>query len=106
MSSLLIKKARIVNPAKGEDYVGDILVKDGLIAEMGESLDTSADEVICAEGLIAAPGLVDMHVHLRDPGLTYKEDIITGCRAAAAGGVTSLLCMPNTKPAIDNPETV
>ena len=106
MSSLLIKKSRIVNPAKGEDYVGDILIKDGLIAEMGESLDTSADEVICAEGLIAAPGLVDMHVHLRDPGLTYKEDIITGCRAAAAGGVTSLLCMPNTKPAIDNPETV
>ena len=83
----------------------DILVKDGKIAEIGESLATDG-EVINAEGLYAIPGLVDMHVHLRDPGQTHKEDIITGCKAAAAGGVTSVLAMPNTTPATDNAETV
>src|SRR5699024_9423830 len=63
-------------------------------------------QVLDASGLVVAPGLVDMHVHLRDPGFTHKEDIFTGCEAAAAGGVTSLLCMPNTSPAIDSPQTV
>lgn len=105
----LIKRARIVNPAAGEEFVGDLFIEDGKIAEMGDdlfSLAGEADEVIDALGLTAIPGLVDMHVHLRDPGYPDKEDILSGCRAAAAGGVTSLLAMPNTNPAVDSPETV
>ncbi len=102
---LLIKNAHAVSPADGFDGQLDILISGGRIAEVGENI--SADtEMIDASGLYAIPGLVDMHVHLRDPGQTQKEDIITGCRAAAAGGVTSLLCMPNTKPVTDSPETV
>ena len=83
----------------------DILIKDGVIAEIGRGI-TSDGEIIDADGLCAVPGFVDMHVHLRDPGQTYKEDIITGCKAAAAGGVTSLLAMPNTNPTTDSPEIV
>ena len=102
---LLIKNARVVSPADGINSKADILVRDGKIAAIGENL-SSDGEVICADGLYAIPGLVDMHVHLRDPGQTHKEDILSGCRAAAAGGVTSLLAMPNTSPVTDNPETV
>ena len=82
-----------------------MLVKDGKIAEISENI-LSDGTVIDAEGLTLIPGLVDMHVHLRDPGQTHKEDIISGCKAAAAGGVTSLLAMPNTIPTTDNAETV
>ena len=102
--SLLIKNAHVVSPADGINDVLDILIEGGKIARIGK--DLHADEEINAEGLYAVPGFTDMHVHLRDPGQTQKEDIITGCRAAAAGGVTSLLAMPNTAPAVDNPETV
>ena len=102
--SLLIKNAHVVSPADGINDVLDILIEGGKIARIGK--DLHADEEINAKGLYAVPGLTDMHVHLRDPGQTQKEDIITGCRAAAAGGVTSLLAMPNTAPAVDNPETV
>ncbi len=102
--SLLIKNARVIDPSQNLDKVSDIYIEDGKIAEIG--IFDTADEVIDASGLIVAPGLVDMHVHLRDPGQVYKEDIISGCRAAAAGGVTSLLCMPNTNPTVDNAETV
>ncbi|MDO4459238.1 MAG: dihydroorotase [Clostridia bacterium] len=107
MSSLLIKNARVINPALSQDFIGYVYVTDDKISDMGEG-DTSlpADRVIDATGLICCPGFVDMHVHLRDPGLTYKEDIYTGCNAAAAGGVTSLLAMPNTKPVTDSPEVV
>jgi dihydroorotase len=105
MSEILIKNAKVVSPADNLNGVCDIKIIDGVIAETGENL-TSNGEVINAEGLCAVPGLVDMHVHLRDPGQTAKEDIITGCRAAAAGGVTSLLAMPNTSPTTDSPETV
>ncbi len=105
MSELLIKNAAVVSPADKLNGVFDIKIKDGVIAEIGESLSSNG-EIINAEGLCAVPGLVDMHVHLRDPGQTAKEDIITGCRAAAAGGVTSLLAMPNTAPTTDDPETV
>ena len=105
MKNLLIKNIRIINPAEGEDFVGDILFSEGKIKAKGVNL-TADGRVIDGTGLICAPGLVDMYVHLRDPGLTHKEDIYTGCAAAAAGGVTSLLCMPNTSPAIDTPETV
>lgn len=106
MTELLIKNARIISPADNIDSVGDILVRDGKIAAVGGSLSNEAERTVDAEGLYAVPGLVDMHVHLRDPGQTEKEDILTGCAAAAAGGVTSLLAMPNTNPTTDNPETV
>jgi dihydroorotase len=103
---LLIKGAKIIDPDSKLDMTGDILIKDGYISEIDENIDIPCDRIINASGLTAVPGLVDMHVHLRDPGQTEKEDIISGCRAAAAGGVTSLLCMPNTTPAADNADTV
>lgn len=102
--TLLLKNPRVVDPSQNLDTTADILICDSKIKAIG-SFD-NADRVIDCSGLIAAPGLVDMHVHLRDPGQTYKEDIITGCNAAAAGGVTSLLCMPNTNPVADNEHTV
>lgn len=105
MSELLIKNAMVVSPADNINQKLDILVRDGVIAELGEQLNTDG-RIIDAQGLCAIPGIVDMHVHLRDPGQTHKEDIITGCKAAAAGGVTSLLAMPNTVPTVDNGETV
>lgn len=105
MNELLIKNATVVSPADGINEQLDILVRDGVIAQLGKNL-TADCTVIDAEGLYAIPGLVDMHVHLRDPGQTHKEDIITGCNAAAAGGVTSLLAMPNTNPTTDSTETV
>ncbi len=104
MATMLIKNARVIDPAQYHDKKADILIEDGMIKGIGSF--ESADLVINAGGMIAAPGLVDMHVHLRDPGQTYKEDIISGCKAAAAGGVTSLLAMPNTVPTVDNAETV
>ena len=100
----LIKNATVVSPADGLNGANDILIENGRIAAVGQNL--SGDREIDAAGLYAVPGLVDMHVHLRDPGQTAKEDILTGCNAAAAGGVTSLLAMPNTDPAADSPETV
>lgn len=104
MNEILIKGARVVDPVNSTDKTGDILIKDGVFANPSEARENA--QIINADGLTAVPGLVDMHVHLRDPGFTYKEDIISGCKAAAAGGVTSLLAMPNTKPTVDTPETV
>ena len=112
MEKLLITNARIIDPScqPAVDFVGDILIEGERIAKVGAHLKDSpiaqGAKLLDASGLCAAPGFLDIHVHLRDPGFTEKEDILTGCRAAAAGGVTSLLCMPNTKPAIDTPETV
>lgn len=103
---LLLQNVRLIDPSQGVDCVQDLLLEDGKVSQIGEHLSADGVEVVDGTGLVAAPGLVDMHVHLRDPGLTYKEDVFTGCRAAAAGGVTSLLAMPNTKPAMDTPETV
>lgn len=105
MKDLLIKNATVVSPADKISGRYDILVRDGKIAQIGDKLNFDG-EIIDAEGLYAIPGLVDMHVHLRDPGQTQKEDIFSGCRAAAAGGVTSLLAMPNTTPATDSGEVV
>lgn len=102
--TLLIKNSRVIDPSQNFDKVTDILVEDEKIKEFG-TFET-ADKIIDATGLISAPGLVDIHVHLRDPGQTHKEDIFTGCNAAAAGGVTSLLAMPNTNPTIDNADTI
>ncbi len=107
MASILIRNARIISPADGLDRVGCVRVRDGVVADIGEKLDPQTGETILeAEGKILMPGLVDMHVHLRDPGFTHKEDILTGCEAAAAGGVTAVACMPNTKPVTDSVETV
>lgn len=104
---LLIRAAHIIDPASGADFIGDIRISGEVIANIGKELPPEAGvREISGRGLVAAPGLVDLHVHLRDPGQTEKEDILSGCRAAAAGGVTSLLCMPNTVPAVDSPETV
>lgn len=101
----IIKNVEIVN-ASGTEH-GDIMVQDGKFIKIGGKISPQPnDEVIDGNGLCAVPGLVDMHVHLRDPGQTHKEDIITGCAAAAAGGVTSLVCMPNTIPTVDSPEIV
>jgi len=100
---LLIKGGRVIDPSQGLDEKLDILVVDGKIKEIGKKLTTGKGvEAIDAKGMIVSPGLIDMHVHLRDPGLEYKEDIVTGTRAAAAGGFTSVACMPNTKPVNDN----
>ncbi|HWR43744.1 dihydroorotase [Sporomusa sp.] len=99
---LLIKGGRIINPAEQMDAVGDILIEDGKIVALGQSCAAEGAEIIDAAGLVVAPGLIDMHVHLREPGLEAKEDIASGTRAAAAGGFTTIACMPNTKPAIDN----
>lgn len=103
---MLIKNARIIDPSTNMDITADIMIESGKISEIGH-FEKSPDGVLLdASGLVAAPGLVDMHVHLRDPGFTYKEDIYTGAAAAAAGGFTAVACMPNTSPVIDTPEGV
>ena len=103
---LLIQNGRVVHPVTSSILLQNILVENGRISLMEHGLDCEADQVIDASGLFVAPGLVDMHVHLRDPGLTYKEDIFTGCAAAARGGVTSVVCMANTSPTLDCPEQI
>ena len=98
----LIKNGRVIDPSQNIDAVMDVLVEDGVIKEVAAGIKTAAEEVYDAKGLVVAPGLVDVHTHLREPGLEAKEDIVTGTMAAAAGGVTTIACMPNTKPVIDN----
>ena len=98
---ILIKNGRVIDPANHIDAVQDVLIEDGRITQLAVEIDTNVDEVIDATGLLVTPGLIDLHTHLRDPGLEYKEDIVSGTRAAAAGGVTSLACMPNTSPVND-----
>lgn len=102
---MLIKNARVLDPAAGVDRVQDILIRGSRIAAVGQSLQDPGDE-LDASGLVACPGLIDMHVHLRDPGFTHKEDISSGCAAAAAGGFTAVACMPNTNPVTDSPEVL
>ena len=103
---ILIKKGWIVDAASRTDKVSDLYLDDGVLVEIGEDLTTREknDRVIDAEGLLVLPGLVDMHVHLRDPGQTRKEDIESGSRAAAKGGFTTIVAMPNTTPVIDRPD--
>ena len=103
---LLIKNGRVVHPVTSAVILQDILIEDGKIVLIERGLEAEADQVIDASGLAVSPGLVDMHVHLRDPGLTYKEDIITGSNAAARGGITAMACMANTSPTVDCPEQV
>lgn len=103
---LLIRHGRVIDPAGGVDAVMDVLLENGKVARVAAAMDEPDAQTIDAAGLVVCPGLVDMHVHLRDPGLTHKETIPTGRAAAAAGGVTALACMPNTKPVADAPEVL
>ncbi len=100
--SLLIKGGRVLDPASGFDAVADVLLRDGRVAEVCANLK-GADETFDARGLIVAPGFIDLHVHLREPGQFHKETIASGTAAAAAGGFTSVCCMPNTNPVNDLP---
>ena len=114
---MLIKNGRVIDPESGFDGLADLLIENGKIKKIVKRVDggadntvpervNGADEVLDASGMIIAPGLVDVHVHFRDPGLTHKEDIETGAAAAKAGGYTTLVCMANTNPAADNPDTI
>ncbi len=103
---ILIKNGHVIDPANKIDGVMDIFVSDGKISDVGTDLSSELNgldiQVIDASGMVVTPGLVDMHVHLREPGFEYKEDIESGTKAAIMGGVTSVACMPNTKPVTDN----
>lgn len=98
----IIKNGRVLDPANRLDKVCDILIEDGKIAKVGADLSAAGAEIINAAGKVVAPGLIDMHVHLREPGQEAKEDFVSGSRAAAAGGYTTIATMPNTKPVVDN----
>lgn len=98
----IIKNGRVLDPANRLDKVCDILIEDGKIAKVGADLSAAGAEIIDAAGKVVTPGLIDMHVHLREPGQEAKEDFVSGSRAAAAGGYTTIATMPNTKPVVDN----
>jgi len=107
MNSLLLTGGRVVDPANHFDSTADVLIIDGKISAIGKNLSAPKEfEKINADGKIVCPGLIDLHVHLREPGQTAKENLATGTAAAARGGFTSLVCMPNTSPTIDNSGTV
>ena len=104
--SLLVKNTRIIDPASGLDESGDILIAGGVVLKMGKRIAASGAEVIEASGLVACPGFIDLHCHLRQPGYENKETIASGASAAARGGYTTVCCMPNTMPPLDNAATV
>lgn len=104
--TILIKGGQVINPATGMDEVADVLVENGKVAKIEKNMKVKAEREIDAKGCYVMPGFIDMHVHLRDPGFEQKETIETGCRAAARGGYTTILAMPNTKPVVDNPDVV
>ena len=106
MESLLIQRGHLIDPAGGVDDERDVLLRDGHVAEVAApgKLRGQADRTFNARGLIVAPGLIDLHVHLREPGQSHKESIVTGTAAAAAGGFTSVCPMPNTIPVNDSAE--
>jgi dihydroorotase len=107
MNPILIRNGRIIDPANRRDEVADVLIVDGRIAPVSQlSTLNSQPSEIDARGLVVAPGLIDLHVHFREPGQSAKETIASGARAAAAGGFTSVVCMPNTSPAVDSPSVV
>jgi len=107
MSAIIIRNGRVIDPANKRDEVADLAILNGQIAQTSEVRgQTSEIEEIDANGLIVCPGLIDMHVHLREPGFSHKETIESGARAAAAGGFTTIVCMPNTSPPADNPATI
>lgn len=104
---ILIKNGRLIDPSTKRDEIVDIAIEGDKVKEIGKNLpEDKFEQVIDATGCVVAPGLIDIHVHFRDPGLTYKEDIITGAKAAAKGGFTTVVCMANTSPVVDNVETL
>jgi dihydroorotase len=105
-SRILFKGARLVDPASGHDGPADVLIEDEEVIEVGQGLGTAGAEILDCDGLILAPGLVDLHTHLREPGFEHKETVETGSRAAAAGGFTAVCAMPNTDPVADNAAVV
>jgi dihydroorotase len=102
MSRLVVKNGRVIDPSQNLDRICDVAVEDGTIREIGEVISGGGSEEFDASGLVVAPGFIDMHVHLREPGFEHSETIETGSRSAAAGGFTSVCCMPNTQPVNDN----
>ena len=107
MRPLVIRGGRVLDPSQGTDATLDLLLVDGKVAAMGEDLSAPDDaEAVDASGLVVSPGLIDLHVHLREPGGEHKETIASGARSAAAGGITAVVAMPNTQPPIDNPAAV
>ena len=103
---MLIKNGFLINPSTNTEEPADIRVENGIICEMGNLERKGQEDVLDIAGLVIAPGLIDTHIHFRDPGFTYKEDLHTGSLAAAKGGFTSVICMANTKPVVDNAETL
>lgn len=103
MHDLIVRNGRVVDPASGRDEIADVLLQNGKIAAIGRELAAGSAGEFDASGLIVAPGFIDMHVHLREPGFEHAETIETGARAAAAGGFTMICCMPNTQPINDSP---
>lgn len=104
--TLLIKNGRIIDPDTKTDEVMDLFIEDDTIVKRDKKIEDKADKTIDAAGLYVMPGFIDMHVHLRDPGQEEKETVVTGSKAAARGGFTTILAMPNTKPVVDNPDVV
>lgn len=104
--TILIKGGQVINPATGMDEVADVLVENGIVTKIEKGVQVKAEKEIDAKGCYVMPGFIDMHVHLRDPGFEQKETIETGCRAAAHGGFTTILAMPNTSPVVDNADVV
>ncbi|MDB8791262.1 dihydroorotase [Romboutsia sp. 1001216sp1] len=103
---ILIRNGRLIDPKTKRDEVVDILIKDNKIEKIGNIDENDVDRIIDAKGCIVSPGLIDVHVHFRDPGFTHKEDILTGSASAAKGGFTTVVCMANTNPIVDNEETL
>jgi dihydroorotase len=103
---LLLKNGRLIDPAAQRDEEVDIQITDGVIAAIGKGLKAPSAQVVDLKGKVVAPGFIDMHVHLREPGYEYKETVLSGVTAAAAGGFTAVCCMPNTNPAIDDESVV
>ena len=102
MSKILIKGGRVIDPANKFNDVADVLIEDGKISAVEKNIETSAEKIIDAANKIVTPGLIDMHVHFREPGQEAKEDFVSGSKAAAAGGYTTVATMPNTSPVVDN----
>ena len=106
MNRILIRNGHVVDPANQIDSIQDLLIRGGKLAQIGERIEVESDRIVDAKNLIVTPGLIDMHVHLREPGFEHKETIKSGTRAAAAGGFTSVVCMANTQPVADSPDII
>ncbi|MEI6685231.1 MAG: amidohydrolase family protein, partial [Planctomycetota bacterium] len=101
MNTILIRSGRVIDPSQNIDQIADLWIQGEKILGIGPNLAANPDQIIDAKGMIVTPGLIDMHVHLREPGREEDETIATGAHSAIVGGVTSVACMPNTEPAID-----